>query len=239
MTLCMLKRLSNLDLSYALQTQLQTTPESHLYFSPLCAPLGKANNIRVSCSVQTLEIIHAMHELTNTFIREKDGSGTFIPAPYHHSTYERLLRGPSTQPGQAPDWVHESVRLTAILYTHAILYQATLATSANAPFQSPSMGPTTLLRALLNAVQQTGPTSCWGDMRGVFLWVCLIGGAASWGTIQTECAGSAPPLAWVRKCFSLWAVRAVVSAGFEHADGMLETLRTGIRVRSLLDECGP
>jgi hypothetical protein len=239
MTLCMLKRLSNLDLSYALQSQLRTTPEPHLYFSPLCTPLGKVNNIRVNCSVQTLEIIHAMHELTNTFIREKDGSGTFIPAPYHHSTYERLLRGPPTQPGQMPDRVHESVRLAAILYTYAILYQTTLATSAAAPFQSPSTGPTTLLRALLSAVQQTEPTSCWGDMRGVFLWVCLIGGAASWGTIQTECAGSSPPLAWVRRCFSLWAVRAVVSAGFEHADGMRETLRTGIRVRSLLDECGP
>lgn len=235
----MLKRLSNLDLSYALQPQPQTPPESHLYFSPLCAPLGKANNIRVNCSVQTLEIIHAMHELTNTFVREKDSSGVFIPAPYHHSTYERLLRGPSTQPGQTPDWLHESVRLTAILYTHSILYHTTLATSANAPFQSPSLGSTTLLRALLSAVQHTDPPSCWGDLRGVFLWVCLIGGAASWGAIQTECAGAAPPLAWVRRCFSLWAVRAVVSAGFEHADGMMETLGTGVRIRGLLDECGP
>lgn len=190
-----------------------------------------------SCSVQTLEIIKAMHELTNTFAYNHDDQIPLISSSYHYALYERLALKPSPQPDQPPGWVFESVRLAALIYTHAIIYRTSFATAANTPSQSSSLGTTTLLRAMLNAVDHTDPINCWGNMRGVFLWVCLIGGAASWDTApETESTVSAPPLAWVRKCFSLWAVRAVVSAGVEHADGLLEALRRGIGVRDLVDE---
>ena len=231
----MLKRLPELATPYASNLIPPNAREPYSYLSPLYAPLGNFAQLHTSCSIQTLEAINTMYELTQAFIHQKDIHNTFSPTRHHLQTYEHLLHSPPMQSSPKPDWVHESVRLTALIYTHAILNHTIFANSANTIYPDSTMGNTTLLCSLLNAVKQTDTTNCWGDMRGVFLWVCLIGGAASWGLSEPKGTQHIPPpTAWAQKCFSLWAIKAVVSVGFKHADGMMETLKTGLRVRSLL-----
>lgn len=184
------------------------------------------------CSTQTLEIITDMYTLTQAVTHQSSRSRTFIPSHPHHEMYNRLRSLPSTQ---GSDWTHESIRLAALIYTNAILHHTAFSSAANMQHEDAIVGDKTLLCALLSAVAHTNVTGCWDDMRGVFLWVCLIGGVAAWDAANTETGLMEPPMAWVRKCFSLWMIRAVVGVGFEHADGMMEALKTGLEVRNFLD----
>ncbi|KAF2623904.1 hypothetical protein BU25DRAFT_400081 [Macroventuria anomochaeta] len=238
-TLAMLKGLRELATSPAPSPVSQNTREPYPYISPLYAPHGNFIRFRSSCSVRTLDIINDMYTLTGDFVHGRDSNSAFIPTRYHRQIYERLLPYPSMQDSPTPDWLHESVRLAALVYTHAILHQTTFTNSANTIYQDPTMENTTLIFPLLEAVEHTDTTNSWGDMRGVFLWVCLIGGAASWASgEQRKIQHVSQPMAWARKCFSLSAIKAVVSVGLEYADGMMETSRTGLRVRYLLEGAG-
>lgn len=205
------------------------------YISPLYAPHGDFATLSTNCSAQTLEIINDMYTLTQVSIHQSHHNSTFNLTRRHHQIHERLLRSPSMQ---SSDYMHESIRLASLIYSHAILHRTTFASSANTLHQDPAMGNTTLIFTLLTAVEHTDVANCWGDMRGVFLWVCLIGGAASWGSSDPGAATVWPAMARARKCFSLWAIRAVMGVGFEFADGMMEGLRAGLRVRNLLDGRG-
>lgn len=229
----MLKRLESAPRP-ANSPTLNHTRQPCPYISPLYAPQGDFTSLSTSCSAQTLEIINDMYTLTQVSIHQSHHNSTFN-LTRHHQIYERLLRSPSTQSSAC---MHESIRLASLIYSHAILHRTTFASSANALHQDPTMGNTTLIFTLLTAVEHTDVVNCWGDMRGVFLWVCLVGGAASWGSSDPGAATVSPTMARARKCFSLWAIRAVMGVGFEFADGMMEGLRVGLRVRNLLDGRG-
>lgn len=176
-----------------------------------------------------------MFNLTQAFTHQRSDAAPFTPTHQHRQMYDRLRR---SAPTQDLDWVQESIRLAALIYTHAIIHHTTFTSAATALHPDPVAGNTTLIHALLTAVEHTDVAGCWGDLRGVFLWVCLIGGAASWGTETREAKFVQPPMAWPRKCFSLWAVRAVVGVGFEFADDVMDGLQMALRVSNLLDGTG-
>ncbi|KAF1931235.1 uncharacterized protein M421DRAFT_342404 [Didymella exigua CBS 183.55] len=232
-TLAMLKRLPELAPHPTSNLTLRHTRQSYPCASPLYALHGEFTSLGNSCSTQTLEIIIDMSNLTQAFTHQHQGVTNFVPTPQYHEIYSHLHRSPSAQD---IDWIHESTRLAALIYTHAIIHHTTFTSAANISHQDPTMGNTTVLHALLSAVDHTDAIGCWGSMRGVFLWVCLIGGAASWGSDNPEVGFVSPQMAWMRKCFSFWAIRAVVGVGFEFADGTMEGLRMGLRIRNLLDE---
>jgi hypothetical protein len=230
-TLAMLKRLPELAPRPTTSHGLRHIRRHHSLSSPLYAPHGDFSAISSSCSAQTLEIIIDMYDLTQAITCH--GHST-APASthYYQQISDRLRHSP---PVQGPDWVHESIRLSALIYTHAILHRITFASSANTPHRDSIMGDTTLLCALVCAIEHTDVIGCWGDMRGVFLWVCLTGGAASWGMENTQTGAVSAQMAWPRKCLSLWAIRAVVGVGFESANDIMESLRTGLEVGNLLE----
>lgn len=215
------------------------------YISPLYAPNGTSAALRDTCSPHTLGILTDMHTLTQAFLARTDHPRTEHPNPpissiNHTHPYTRLHHAtPHPHPSQVHDYIHETILLTARIYTHALSHRLPFATSALSLHASTSTSTGgSLIHALLTALEHTDTTHCWGDMRGVFLWVCLIGGAAAWRTGEHESdsgQGVSPRLAWARKCFSMWAIRAVVSAGFEFAGGMLEGLRAAVRVGRELD----
>lgn len=73
-------------------------------------------------------------------------------------------------------------------------------------------------------------------MRGVLLWVCLIGGLAAWeSSANPETGLVEPSMAWARKFFSLWAIRAVVGVDFDNVEVVMEALKTGLEVRHFLE----
>jgi hypothetical protein len=235
----MLKRLPGPPISPSPRLTSHAARESLPYISPLYSPHGNLDHIRTNCSAQTFEILNDMYTLTQGFLHRNDSIGTMTSSRYRCQIYERLLHRPSAQNSPTPDWIHESVRLAALIYTHAIVYRTTFALFASMAYEDTTTSDTTLLYALLHSLEQTDTNNCWGDMRGVFLWICLIGGAASWSTCEAQgLQHGSPPITWVRKCFSLWAIKAVASTGFEHAEETLEALRTGLRVKSLLEEKG-
>ena len=237
MTLAMLKRLPGPPISLPPRLTPHSTQESSSYISPLYSPHGNLDHIRASCSAQTFEILNDMYALTQAFLHRNDSIDTMTSSHYCRQIYERLLHPSSAQNSSTPDWIHRSVRLAALIYTDAILHRTTFAVFTKRAYEDTTTSNTTLLCTLLHSMEHTDTNNCWGNMRGVFLWVCLMGGAASWATGEAQDLQQASPsTTWARKCFSLWAIKAVVSTGFEHAEGMLEALRTGLRVKSLLEE---
>jgi hypothetical protein len=214
-----------------------TLLESCTYTSPLYAPNGNFDQLRESCSAHTLEIIKDMYTLTHTFLsRNTTSTNALNASTYLPQIYTRLLTRPSTQDDPVPDWIYESVRLTALIYTHSLLHRTPFSSSANLIYTNTETTTTTLLSALHTALKHIDPKTTHGAMRGVFLWTTLIGGAASWPLEPQRRPKDLPPsAAWIRKCFSLWAIRSVVSTPFEDAYALSEALRTGLQIRRLLD----
>ncbi|RMZ73771.1 tachykinin family [Pyrenophora seminiperda CCB06] len=190
------------------------------------------------------------------------GSGTPTTSPNNaarlanyalqlQTIYSRIVSLPLTRadPEARQDWVYESCRLAALIYCRSLVKGTPFAHSANTttttttttsrPSSPESVTPgtttTTLLLALHAALLQTEPRNCWGPaLSGVFLWVTLIGAAASWSTEVAWPESTLQSLPWMRKCFALYAVRAAVSVPFEHADATIRALRTMLMVRGCL-----
>ncbi|KAF1848922.1 uncharacterized protein K460DRAFT_404184 [Cucurbitaria berberidis CBS 394.84] len=216
--------------------------------SPLYAPHGDISRIYGACSIGTLEIVRDMQACTALFLAHWSHAGDTPPASDPHlatcdaqlqQIYANLLRRPSSENEPTPDWMYESCRLAALIYCRSIVHGVTLAESANimhARSRDPNPESTTQISALHEALARTDTRGCWGnDMRGVFLWVCLVGGAASWSAARfasgVEGEETSPASAWARKCFALYAIRASVLVSFEQADDTIQALRTMLQIR--------
>jgi hypothetical protein len=225
-----------------------TPPDRGSPFSPLSAPLENTTRSSGVCSTRTSDIIRDMQRCTSIFLARwnlfKDepiissGQSAGYDAQLQ-AIYSRILSLPPIEDDLVPDWTYESCRIAALIYCRSIIQGATVADSANimaARLPVSSSGGATLLSSLHEALGRTDTQSCWGrDLSGVFLWVTLIGSAASWNTPHSQSGGQdeerAQSLAWMRKCFTLYAVRAAVSVPFEHADSTIHALRTMLKIQ--------
>lgn len=204
-------------------------PGKHTYVSPLYAPQNDFTTVSASCSAHTLDILRNMYTLTQAILNKSHITGPQEISTHMEKVYPCLVNKYLTQDDLTPDWIHESIRLAALIYTHSTLNPNH---PTNTAHKTPSTDTTTLLPALQDALQKTTLTNCWGPLRGVFLWVCLIGATACEAPPNSPRAQIPIATMWARKCFSLWAIRAVESVGFEHADTMMRTLENALRVRS-------
>jgi hypothetical protein len=205
--------------------------------SPLFSPRGDMSRISRLCSRGTYEIVLDMHSLTQALVAYRGDAGNDYFTTHARLVYSRLLLHSSTVDQVSPDWIHESCRLAALIYCRSIMYRCTLAMSAHSIHsQIVGSGTTSTLHvALLQALEHTDKQECWGPMRGVFLWICVVGGAASWpghGGVE-DAAG--PTWPWARKYFALHMLRTLVSVGFEHGHVAVQALRTALDVRKWLD----
>jgi hypothetical protein len=226
--------------------------ERPLPISPLFAPHGNLTALYGSCSDATYEILCDMHELTQTFTLRWNYVGDMFASQaaadlasydgHMQQIYSRLLLRPSAEDDITPDWVYESCRLAAIIYCRSIVQGVPLSDSANimhARSSSMDLSGTTIVSALQNALDNTDKKGYWGNMSGVFLWICLVGGAASWPSLvqpaYEERDQTQTSAAWVRKCFALWAVKSSLGCGLEHAAAVVETQRAMLQVQSLIN----
>jgi len=222
--------------------------------SPLYPLHEDISGIYGSCSDATYAILHDMHELTKTFLTRWNYVGGLYPpssdaelAAYDVSMtqiYTRLLYRPSSQNDVTPDWYYESCRLAALIYCRSIVQGMPLADSANVMNNETSPGTNgakiTIKQALHNALDSTDKRNHWGNvnMSGVFLWVCLVGGAGSWPSTRSvygERDEDQAPEAWIKKCFSLYAVQCAIAEASEHASAVVESQRTMLQVQSLIN----
>jgi hypothetical protein len=204
-----------------------------------------------SCSEETYSIIYDMHELTQVFLARWNYVGGVYPPSSSaevasfdlnmQQIYTRLLLRPSSTDPLSTDWVYESCRLTALIYCRSIVQGVSLAESADvmhAPHSGAGNSGITVIQALHSALDNTDKRGHWGDLAGVFLWVCLVGGAGSWSSEQSvygERDDGQQPSAWIKKTFSLYAVKSAMAIGAEHAGPVVEAQRTMLRVQDLIN----
>ncbi|KAF2707896.1 hypothetical protein K504DRAFT_383318 [Pleomassaria siparia CBS 279.74] len=219
--------------------------------SPLYPLHGDISSIYGHCSNGTYEIVHDMHELTQNFVARWN----FVESAYPPSSsmelasfdismqqiYTRLLLSSPPDDDLTTDWVYESCRIAALIYCRSIVQQVPLADSANvihAPSPDTNILGITVIQALHNALNKTDTRSCWGDMSGVFFWVCLVGGAGSCPSTKSvygEKDDGRVPAAWMRRGFVLHAVKSSTAYGYEHANAVVEAQRTMLQVQSLIN----
>jgi hypothetical protein len=218
--------------------------------SPLYAPHGDLSGIYHVCSTTTLDLLSHMHTLTQTYLARSCYVSDLDPASDTHivacdtklqDMYSRILHCPTSENDINSDWIYESCRVAALIFCRSIIHGTSLSNSAKSVYprsRAHESTDTTLLEALHAAVMRTDISACWGDMRGTFLWVCLVGGAAAWPLsrmVSIEHESPTPAQAWIRKFFAPYAIKAVVSVPFENAGSTIQALRTMLQVRHWVD----
>jgi hypothetical protein len=234
----------------ALAEFTSTLAGSNIFDLPQYAPHDDLSGIYGACSAATFEILSHIRTLTQTYLARWDYVSDLDPASDIHivscdaqlqDLYSRILLCPSSEHERSPDWAYESCRIAALIFCRSIIHGTSLANSAKSIYpRNPARESTdiSLLEALHAAVMQTDTSCCWGDMRGVFLWVCLIGGAASWPSSRLrsiEHESPSPAQSWMRKCFALYSIKAAVSVPFDRAGSTIQALRTMLQVRHWVD----
>jgi hypothetical protein len=212
--------------------------------SPLLASEEHMPELYRTFSTTTTDIIRKAQRCTHIFLarwlpkqdsRMISSSQSASCDAELQNIYSDLLLLPSAEYDHAPDWIYESCRIAALIYCRSIVHGATLADSANimhASISGSSTESVTLLSALHSALGKTAVQNCWGfDLSGAFLWVALVGAAASWSAPHPYSEEALQASAWMRKCFALYAVRAAVSVPIECADATIHALRTMLQVR--------
>jgi hypothetical protein len=198
------------------------------------------------CPVSTFDVLHDIDNLTRLVLSRNSRSwnndelARSHTASYEaqlHQIYTRLLSHPSTEHEVSPDWIYECCRLAALIFCRSIVYNTSLSTASNSIDANSTVQSSTPISSLHNALQRTDVSTCWGELRQVFLWTCLIGGAASWSMLQTHTTfdGSTISSPWIRKCFALYAIRAAVSCAPEDANTTIRSLRTILAIRHFVD----
>lgn len=211
--------------------------------SPLSSPLEHTSQLYRVCSVGIAGIILEIQNCTDIFLarwnRASDGHGISSGQLANcdsqlQAIYSRLLLLPSTESDITPDWIYESCRIAALIYCRTMVHGTSLVDSGNVVHAATaSSRSSTLLSALHNALEKTDTRSCWGDdLSGVFLWVTLIGAAASWSSIRRLPEENPQTATWVAKCFALYSVRAAVSVPFDYIDATIHALRKFLKIRA-------
>jgi len=217
--------------------------------SPLFAPNGDLSALYGSCSGDTFQILLEMHELTHLFINSWNFDNDYAQLSSTAATfdnrmqqiYTRLLLCPSTDVHGAPDWVYESCRLASLIYCRSIIQGVPFSESANiihAPGDNVSFPGVTLIRALHDALLKTDKSDNWGPLYGVFMWICLVGGAAAWPPRVQHTYGindeDHATTAWMKKWFALFAVKSSLGGGFDQALAETQAQRTMLQVQNLI-----
>ena len=151
------------------------------------------------------------------------------------------------------DWVYESCRIAAIIYTSAMILRVPFSEAASpgrspiladmASFTNSSAGghllSTRLAHALYETLERTNLAESWGSMGGVLYWVAAVGAAAARTPIsitmtRTPRSRSEAYDVWVRRCLIMVATRAVVLLLFEYPIPMVKAQKKLLKVQELI-----
>ncbi|KAF2085885.1 hypothetical protein K490DRAFT_58226 [Saccharata proteae CBS 121410] len=193
--------------------------------SPIYCPRRDFYTINNLCSAPTLRILRDMRDLTAVFLSGVDlevpcadfvnANITDLSATKHDrqslqvriwNVYKNTWTLPTAADWRSNprDWVHESCRLTALLYPYALLNRLPFSVAARqlegAPMppivEGSDFGAAHPYAAhpsvaIHTALQHTDLRDCWGDMIGVLLWITLVGATAARQTPSALAASKA------------------------------------------------
>ncbi|KAH7073642.1 hypothetical protein BKA63DRAFT_491628 [Paraphoma chrysanthemicola] len=242
--------------------------------SPLFSPRSDFHTVAndASCSAHTLGILYDMRQLTDVFIAhnaglgsvydvEVDGPGRLSPPKVDFEArvsviHQRLLSLPSAyQSGHAAsnDWIYETCRIVALIYTTAIIMRVPFSVAADLshhhdipidagpPTNSniaylPTTRPT---EALYEALGRTDVANLWNNMSGVLYWVCVVGAAAARSpatidmTAKTRLHDDAHAV-WIRRCLIMLSTRTMIVLVFQHPQPVLTAQKRLLKVQELI-----
>lgn len=241
--------------------------------SPLFCPRAEFFTIRAPrCSETTYELLSDMRDLTDLVIAHHAGLDTIVDSETEvESTRARLsledynaqIAGICTRLAALPcaytpglpttnDWLYESCRIAAIIYTGAILSRISFSISAEPSFNPILSDPVymsnslagghlysrPLTEALFEALTKSDTTNIWDDMSGVLYWVASVGAAAA-RTPSTINMSSTPKsrnhahAIRIRRCLIMHATRPLLLLVFQHPISIIMAQKTLLKVQQL------
>lgn len=237
--------------------------------SPLYCPREQMHTVMSDpgCSADTYELLCDVRELTDLFLAYSsnltsiyDGEVEFdktclrdLSIDYDVKVAQirtRLASRPSACTIGLPttnDWIYESCRITALIYTSAIITCVPFSIAAD-PEQNAVVGSAAMIsspptrrltESLYEALERTNTGDLWNNMAGVFYWVCSVGAAAA-RTHTTTNMYSRPSSrseaysTWVKRCLTMFSSRALAQMIFEHPLPLLSALRRLLSIQELI-----
>lgn len=244
--------------------------------SPLFCPRQEMySTLQASaCSEWTYELLCDMRDLTDLFIAHCSENTVHVSLAqadtarfasllpdYDSKVFEirtKLASLPSAYTSGSPvtgDWVYESCRIAAIIYTSAIITRVPLSVAAeprkNAIIQDTASTDhhrgvgnvfnTRLTEALYEVMERTNTGAIWDDMSGVYYWVAAVGAAAARSpitinTYQRPNSRSEAYSTWVRRCTMMFATRAMIILIFQHPLPVLMAQRKLLKIQELISK---
>lgn len=148
------------------------------------------------------------------------------------------------------DWIYESCRIAAVIYTTAIVmgirfsvaadpaYFDTKMVSASQTFDSPVPKPH-LTEVLYETLERSNTSNMWGNLSGVLYWVSAVGAAAArvptaMDMSQRTRLGADAYSVWVRRCLIMIATRAMIVLVFEQPTAIIAAERKLLKVQDLI-----
>lgn len=168
----------------------------------------------------------------------------------------RLISLPSAYSSGHPmtgDWTYETCRMASLIFMASVLLHIPFSTSAD-PAQNPfftdsrrfqSSAPDEprqalrLSELLFEALMRTDTANIWGDMCGVFYWVCAVGAASARtaATFAMEQRSRSKREAYeilVRRSLVIHGARSVLLLGFQHPFSIISAQKRLLEVQRLV-----
>ena len=166
---------------------------------------------------------------------------------------ERVAALPSAYTTGHPlthDWVYESCRITALIYTASIILRVPFSMAADPvvnadvfntsfdhlPEASESQPLQHLSTILCETLGRCGTVHAWGNMAGVYYWICLVGAVAA----RTRGSTDAVMVDWLqggedrlrsRRCFVMNAIQAMMVLILHHDVPVLVAMQTLLTIQ--------
>lgn len=186
------------------------------------------------CNSHTVHILQQVQQLTARYLDgNHDASSDPTVAAFLRTTYQELLDMTNADTAFTistnATWIHECVRLTAIIWVTAMIEMVPISHAAlMVTTRLPDLADP--VQSLLRALKKTDTKDCWNDMIGTFMWVVKVGCVA------------APTGSVLYKWFYLEVARATVLGlrNQQHADvlyGCTVILRIQATLRKHTTKC--
>jgi hypothetical protein len=236
--------------------------------SPLYSPREQMYSVVTdpACSVHTYNLLCDVRDLTDLFLAYSDNLVTVVDEVDHGRLrtlsvdYDvtvarlrtKLASLPSAYTPGLPttnDWIYEACRLTALIFTSAIITCVPFSVAADptrnvvvrvaASISNEGWPTKRLTESLYEVLERTNTGDSWNNMVGVFYWVCVVGSAAARvpDIVSTHSRPGVHEEAyptWVKRCLTMYSSRTLALMIFEHPLPLLDTQKKMHRIQALI-----
>lgn len=148
------------------------------------------------------------------------------------------------------DWVYESCRIAAVIYTAAIAMGIRFSVAADPNYVDTEMSSVCwdvdshlhkrhLSEVLYETLERSNTSNMWGNLSGVLYWVSAVGAAAARvpraiDMTQRTRFGADAYTVWVRRCLIMISTRTMIVLVFEQPTAIIAAERKLLKVQELI-----